>query len=103
MGRHTTTVREMHRLDQGGWLLDTPGMRELQLSDVAAGISEVFDDFLLIAQNCRFSDCAHNKEPGCAIRAAIADGSLTTARFDRWRKLADEDRLNTGRLTTRAR
>ena len=102
-GRHTTTVREMHRLDQGGWLLDTPGMRELQLSDVAAGISEVFDDFLLIAQNCRFSDCAHNKEPGCAIRAAIADGSLTTARFDRWRKLADEDRLNTGRLTTRAR
>ena len=90
-GRHTTTVREMHRLDQGGWLLDTPGMRELQLSDAAAGISEVFDDFILAAQHCRFSNCAHGNEPGCAVRAAIADGTLTSARFDRWRKLAAEE------------
>jgi len=90
-GRHTTTVREMHRLEQGGWLLDTPGMRELQLSDAAAGISEVFDDFILAAQDCRFSDCAHGREPGCAIRAAIAEGRLTSVRFDRWRKLAGED------------
>ena len=67
-GRHTTTVREMHRLDWGGWLLDTPGMRELQLSEAAAGISEVFDDFIETAQQCRFSNCAHGSEPGCAVR-----------------------------------
>jgi ribosome biogenesis GTPase len=90
-GRHTTTVREMHRLDHGGWLLDTPGMRELQLSDAAAGISEVFDDFILLAQQCRFSNCAHGAEPGCAVRAAIAEGTLTEVRFERWRKLAAED------------
>ena len=93
-GRHTTTVREMHRLDGGGWLLDTPGMRELQLSDAATGISEVFDDFIVVAQDCRFSDCAHGVEPGCAVRAAIAEGKLTTERFDRWRKLAAEDNVN---------
>lgn len=90
-GRHTTTAREMHRLDRGGWLLDTPGMRELQLSDAAAGISEVFDDFILMAQQCRFSNCAHGAEPGCAVRAAIAEGTLTSQRFDRWRKLAAEE------------
>ena len=100
-GRHTTTVREMHRLPLGGWLLDTPGMRELQLSDAAAGISEVFDDFLLVAQQCRFSDCAHEREPGCAVRAAIGDGTLTASRFDRWRKLAAEDRVETVRRAAR--
>lgn len=90
-GRHTTTVREMHRLDHGGWLLDTPGMRELQLSDATDGIAEVFDDFTLVAENCRFSNCAHDAEPGCAVRAAIAEGVLTLERFNRWRKLAAED------------
>ena len=90
-GRHTTTVREMHRLHGGGWLLDTPGMRELQLPDAAEGIAELFDDFILVAQQCRFSDCAHGSEPGCAVRAAIADGTLPLARFDRWRKLTVED------------
>lgn len=102
-GRHTTTVREMHRLDQGGWLLDTPGMRELQLSDAGAGISEVFDDFILAAQHCRFSDCAHGVEPGCAVQAAIAEGSLTSARFDRWRKLQAEDGANAPRYAKRPR
>jgi len=90
-GRHTTTVREMHRLAGGGWLLDTPGMRELQLSDAAAGISEVFDDFLLVAQGCSFSDCGHGSEPGCAVQAAISEGTLTVERFNRWRQLAAED------------
>lgn len=93
-GRHTTTVREMHRLDQGGWLLDTPGMRELQLSDASAGISEVFDDFIEAAQGCRFSNCAHGGEPDCAVRAEIAEGVLTSTRFDRWQKLAAEERAN---------
>ncbi|WP_116091380.1 ribosome small subunit-dependent GTPase A [Sphingomonas crusticola] len=90
-GRHTTTVREMHRLARGGWLLDTPGMRELQLTDAAAGISEVFDDFILAAESCRFSNCGHGNEPGCAVRAGMADGTLTAARFDRWRQLAAEE------------
>jgi ribosome biogenesis GTPase len=78
-------------------------MRELQLSDAAAGISEVFDDFILVAQRCRFSDCAHSGEPGCAVRAAIAEGTLTSARFDRWRKLAAEDSLNAAHVTKRPR
>ncbi|MCE7796729.1 ribosome small subunit-dependent GTPase A [Sphingobium sufflavum] len=100
-GRHTTTVREMHRLAQGGWLLDTPGMRALQLSDTASGIAEVFDDFLAAAQQCRFSDCAHQAEPGCGVQAGIAAGTLTTARFERWRNLAAEDRLNSASMAER--
>ena len=100
-GRHTTTVREMHRLDHGGWLLDTPGMRELQLFDAATGIAEVFDDFALVAQDCRFSNCAHGTEPGCAIRAAIATGALTTERFERWRKLEAEESANAAQLARR--
>ncbi|MBW8910900.1 MAG: ribosome small subunit-dependent GTPase A, partial [Sphingomonas sp.] len=100
-GRHTTTVREMHRLDHGGWLLDTPGMRELQLFDAATGISEVFDDVALAAQDCRFSNCAHGTEPGCAIRAAIATGALTSERFERWRKLEAEDSVNAAQLARR--
>ncbi len=102
-GRHTTTVREMHRLAGGGWLLDTPGMRELELTDAAAGISEVFDDFVLASQNCRFSDCAHGVEPGCAVRAGIAEGALTSLRFDRWRSLAAENSANSGRVEKRHR
>jgi ribosome biogenesis GTPase len=102
-GRHTTTVREMHRLEHGGWLLDTPGMRELQLSDAATGISEVFDDFILTAQDCRFSDCAHTGEPGCAVRAALTNGTLTLERFDRWQKLASENSTKSAYLTKRRR
>jgi ribosome biogenesis GTPase len=86
-GRHTTTVRQMHRLDQGGWLLDLPGMRELQLSEATAGIAEVFDDFERAAQDCKFSNCTHSREPGCAVRAAIEAGTLTADRFARWRTL----------------
>lgn len=100
-GRHTTTVREMHRLAFGGWLLDTPGMRELALSDAAAGISEVFDDFVLASQRCRFSDCAHGAEPGCAVRAEIAEGTLTSLRFERWRALSAEN--SAGRFKKRSR
>jgi ribosome biogenesis GTPase len=102
-GRHTTTVREMHRLERGGWLLDTPGMRELQLSDADAGVSEVFDDFLMAAQRCRFSDCAHGSEPGCAVQAAIAEGTLTSKRFDRWRQLVAEEGVSAAYLTKRRR
>ena len=94
-GRHTTTGRTMHRLDNGGWLLDTPGMRELQLSDAATGLADVFDDIVTLAQHCRFSDCSHDAEPGCAVKAAIAAGTLDPRRHERWRKLAAEDAFNT--------
>ncbi|HEY1124430.1 MAG TPA: ribosome small subunit-dependent GTPase A [Sphingobium sp.] len=102
-GRHTTTVREMHRLDRGGWLLDTPGMRELQLTDAADGLAEVFDDIAAAAQLCRFSDCAHGSEPGCGVQASIARGEFSTTRLDRWRRLAAEERLNSTSLAQRRR
>lgn len=104
-GRHTTTVRQMHRLGTGagggGWLVDTPGMRELQMSEVAAGVTEVFDDVTAVALECRFANCTHAEEPGCAIRAAMADGALDPARLDRWRKLAGEDAANSGAAALR--
>jgi ribosome biogenesis GTPase len=86
-GRHTTTHRELHRLEQGGWLMDTPGMRELHLADAADGMAEVFDDIQDIASECRFSNCAHKTEPGCMIREALASGAVTQDRYERWQKL----------------
>ncbi|MBC9033779.1 ribosome small subunit-dependent GTPase A [Sphingomonas sp. JC676] len=104
-GRHTTTVREMHRLaggaDEGGWLVDTPGMRELQMSDVATGVTEVFDDVTAVTLECRFSNCTHVDEPGCAIHAAMAKGTLDFARVERWRKLAQEDAVSSGAAAAR--
>ncbi|MDH7975186.1 ribosome small subunit-dependent GTPase A [Sphingomonas sp. AR_OL41] len=104
-GRHTTTVREMHRLvggaDEGGWLVDTPGMRELQMSDVATGVTEVFDDVTAVTLECRFSNCTHGDEPGCAIHAAMAAGNIDPARVERWRKLAQEDAVNSGAAAVR--
>lgn len=104
-GRHTTTVREMHRViggtDGGGWLVDTPGMRELQMSEVASGVTEVFDDVTMAAVECRFANCTHAEEPGCAIRAAVAQGDLDPARVERWRKLAEEDAANSGMMLVR--
>ncbi|MCR9135874.1 MAG: ribosome small subunit-dependent GTPase A [Alphaproteobacteria bacterium] len=100
-GRHTTTGRALHRLSAGGWLLDTPGMRELQMVDVASGIDAVFEDIVALAQNCRFSDCGHESEPGCAVLAAIADGQLDPARLKRYRKLAAEERYNSESIADR--
>jgi ribosome biogenesis GTPase len=100
-GRHTTTGRALHRLPAGGWLMDTPGMRELQLTDVGAGLDEVFADVVSIARNCRFSDCRHETEPGCAIQAAIGSGELEAARIKRWRKLAAEEAFNSESLAER--
>lgn len=104
-GRHTTTVREMHRLagetGEGGWLVDTPGMRELQMSEVASGVSEVFDDVTAVTLDCRFANCTHADEPGCAIQAAMSKGDLDPARVERWRKLAEEDAANSGAAAVR--
>jgi ribosome biogenesis GTPase len=105
-GRHTTTVREMHRLDHGaqggGWLVDTPGMRELQLSDAAAGVTEVFGDIAAMTLECRFTNCTHTAEPGCAVQAAIANGSLGRGRLNRWRKLTAEEIANSAKLAPRS-
>lgn len=94
-GLHTTVVRQMHHISKGpqggGWLIDTPGMRELQMSEVTSGVAEVFDDVAAITLECRFTNCTHKDEPGCAVRAAVAIGSLEPARLARWQKLADED------------
>jgi ribosome biogenesis GTPase len=103
-GLHTTTVRQMYRLgdpEAGGWLVDTPGMRELQMADVTSGVAEVFDDITALTLECRFSNCAHADEPGCAVRAAIAEMAIAPIRFERWRKLANEDLLNTGAAAVR--
>ncbi len=90
-GRHTTTARSFHRLKQGGWLIDTPGMRAVRLAGVEEGIDAVFDDIAELAAGCRFSDCQHETEPGCAVRAAIDEGSLDPDRLARWQKLSLED------------
>jgi len=97
-GRHTTTGRSLHRLASGAWIMDTPGMRELQIVDVAAGLEEVFSDVAALAETCRFSDCTHEGEPGCAVQGAIADGSLEGARLKRYQKLQREERRNSESL-----
>ncbi|MEZ9190036.1 ribosome small subunit-dependent GTPase A [Vibrio sp. 10N.286.52.F8] len=93
-GRHTTTSRSLHLLASGGLLLDTPGMRELQLADCAEGVSETFSDVEELAMHCRFSDCHHESEPGCKIRAAIESGELSERRFTNYQKLLREQARN---------
>jgi ribosome biogenesis GTPase len=100
-GRHTTTGRSMHKLAAGGWLIDTPGMRELQLADAGEGIAEVFADIAELAAGCRFADCRHESEPGCAVQAAIASGELEAERFQRFRKLQREEMRNSEALHER--
>lgn len=100
-GRHTTVSRSLHRLAAGGWLLDTPGMRELQLTDVESGIEDVFADIVDLARECRFSDCGHETEPGCAVRAAIEAGRLNADRLKRFEKLVKEERRNSEDLRQR--
>ncbi len=100
-GRHTTTARSLHRLPANGWLLDTPGMRELQLTDAKSGLEDVFADIVALAQACRFSDCRHETEPGCAVLAALEAGTLEPDRLKRWRKLVAEEARNTESLADR--
>lgn len=89
-GRHTTTGRSLHPMAGGGWVMDTPGMRSLQVSDSAYGIDMLFAEITALAPNCKFRDCTHAHEPGCAVRAAVAAGELDPQRLERWRKLQDE-------------
>lgn len=93
-GRHTTTGRYLVAMAGGGWLIDTPGMREVQLTDAFDGIGLFFDDLTELALTCKFRNCKHEGEPGCAIQSAIAAGELDPARLQRWQKLLSEDQTN---------
>ncbi|NEX47650.1 ribosome small subunit-dependent GTPase A [Pseudotabrizicola algicola] len=94
-GRHTTTARSLHRIVGGGWVIDTPGIRSLQVSDLSVGLDVLFAEIAELAPACRFRDCTHAHEPGCAVQAAVAAGDLDPARLERWRKLMEENRANT--------
>ena len=98
-GRHTTTARSLHEIAGGGWVIDTPGMRTLHVADVAAGLDQLFAEITELAPDCRFRDCTHAHEPGCAVQAAISCGDLSAARLERWRKLSEENTANTPVLT----
>ena len=97
-GRHTTTRRSMYRTPAGGWVIDTPGMRSLRLTDVAEGVEMVFADVTELATQCKFRDCGHDTEPGCAIQRAITAGELDAGRLERWQKLLREDARHTETL-----
>jgi ribosome biogenesis GTPase len=102
-GRHTTTARELHLLPGGGLLVDTPGMRELGLYEDADGVDTAYADVALLATECRFRDCQHRTEPGCAVAAAIDGGRLDPARYTAWRKLQAEAHRQLLRVDARAR
>lgn len=94
-GRHTTTFRSLHRIVGGGWAIDTPGIRTLHASDISSGLETLFAEIVELAPKCRFRDCTHSHEPGCAVQAAVAAGRLDPVRVGRWRKLLEENRSNT--------
>ena len=100
-GRHTTTSRTMHRLDGGGLLIDVPGLREIKMPDAEAGVSAMFEDIEALTQQCRFSDCAHDSEPGCAIRAAVDAGQLDARRLENYHKLNREQQYATETIAQR--
>jgi len=102
-GRHTTTRRQLVALPGGGLIIDNPGMREVHLWLADDGLGEAFDDIAALAVECRFSDCGHDVEPGCAVRAALADGRLQIERWNRYRSLQHELAELEARLTRRKR
>jgi ribosome biogenesis GTPase len=90
-GRHTTSFAQLFRLPAGALAVDTPGLRELALTDDAeAGLGDAFDDVAAVAAGCRFRDCRHDREPGCAVRAAVDSGALPDSRFASYLKLRGE-------------
>lgn len=93
-GRHTTTHRELIMLNSGVMIIDTPGMRELGMWDVTEGLSEAFADVERFIGHCRFRDCKHENEPGCAVRKAIENGELDVSRFESYKKLKDEAKFS---------
>ena len=90
-GRHTTTHRELHILPSGGLLIDVPGMRELRVADIEDALDSVFDDIAQLAMQCRFADCGHKGEPGCAVQRAIEENNLDERRLANYQKLLREN------------
>jgi ribosome biogenesis GTPase len=97
-GRHTTSHRALYRLADGGLVIDVPGIRELKVADVDAALATVFDDIEAMASNCRFADCHHESEPGCAVRKAVETGDIEARRLQNYRKLLRENERNSASL-----
>lgn len=102
-GRHTTAWRELLPLPHGGVLLDTPGLRGVGLHEVDEGLDQTFAEIIELAEDCRFSDCAHDAEPGCAVLAAVEDGRLTRRRLDSYHRLQREITYAASRTDARLR
>lgn len=102
-GRHTTVHRELIPLASGGLIIDTPGIRRVGLYDMGEGVDMVFSDIEGLAGRCRFADCVHNSEPGCAVIAAIEDGTLPERRLESWNKLQREAAWMASRSDARLR
>ncbi|WP_329613211.1 ribosome small subunit-dependent GTPase A [Streptomyces brevispora] len=102
-GRHTTTTRNLLVLPSGGVLIDTPGLRGVGLWDAETGVGQVFSEIEALAGQCRFHDCAHEAEPGCAVQAALKDGSLPERRMDSYRKLLRENQRIVAKTDARVR
>jgi len=102
-GRHTTTHRELFLLPGGAWIIDTPGMRELQLWHADEGLAGAFPEIDALARQCRYDDCQHRQEPGCRVRAALEDGALDPARYENYRKMERELHYQASREDARLR
>ena len=102
-GRHTTTSRELFALPGGALLMDTPGLREMQLWDAEHGVAQAFADIDSLAARCRFGDCRHEAEPGCAVLAALRAGTLDAARVENRRKLLREQEFLRRKMDPEAR
>lgn len=100
-GRHTTTARSMHRMRPGGWLIDNPGMRELQLPGCEHGVDDLFEDIVELSRQCRFRNCRHDADTGCALKSAVESGLLEARRFNSYLKLRAEQERNSESLAQR--
>lgn len=101
-GKHTTTSRSLHRLPSGGVLVDNPGVRELQLPDCEDGLNDLFADVLRVMAQCRFNNCSHQGDAGCAVQAALASGELDERRYLNFQKLGEEQARNAQQLADRS-
>jgi ribosome biogenesis GTPase len=90
-GRHTTTARSLHAIASGGWVIDTPGMRTVHVTEASHGLEVLFAEITELAPLCRFRDCTHAHEPGCAVQGAVSNGTVDPERLTRWRKLSEEN------------
>lgn len=102
-GRHTTTSRSLHMLPGGGVLIDNPGMRELQLSECASGVSGLFEEIEELSKGCRYNDCHHQNEDGCAVKSAITRGDIDPRRLANYQKLKAEQERNAETIADRHR